>query len=62
VFENIIYVLRTGCQWKVLPKEEFSSQAPFTKYFLQWEAVGVFLALWCAGLAEYDDLAGIAWE
>jgi hypothetical protein len=27
-----------------------------------WEAVDVFLALWRAGLAEYDDLAGIAWE
>jgi transposase len=62
VFEGIIYVLRTGCQWKALPKEEFGSASAIHKYFLQWEASGVFLALWRAGLAEYDDLSGIAWE
>jgi len=62
VFEGIVYVLRTGCQWKALPKEEFGSASAIHKYFLQWEASGVFLALWRAGLAEYDDLSGIAWE
>ena len=62
VFEGIIYVLRTGCQWKALPKAEFGSASAIHKYFLQWEASGVFLALWRAGLAEYDDLSGIAWE
>ena len=29
--------------------------------FQQWAAVGVFHALWRKGLAEYDDMAGIAW-
>ena len=31
VFEGIVYVLRTGCQWKALPKEQYgsaSSRAP----------------------------------
>ena len=26
VFEGIVYVLRTGCQWKALPKERESGQ------------------------------------
>jgi putative transposase len=25
VFEGIVYVLRTGCQWKALPKEVYGS-------------------------------------
>ena len=25
VFEGIVYVLRTGCQWKALPAERFGS-------------------------------------
>ncbi len=25
IFEAILYVLRTGCQWKALPKERFGS-------------------------------------
>ena len=61
VFEGIVYVLRTGCQWKALPKE-FGSASAVHRHFLAWEAAGFFLALWQAGLAEYDDLAGIAWE
>lgn len=61
VFEGIVYVLRTGCQWKALPKE-FGSASSVHGYFQKWEAEGFFLALWKAGLAEYDELAGIAWE
>jgi transposase len=62
VFEAIVYVLRTGCQWKALPKEHFGSASAIHKRFLEWEAAGFFEALWKAGLAEYDDLEGIAWR
>ena len=61
VFEGIVYVLRTGCQWKALPKHFGSSSAIHTR-FLQWEKAGFFERLWKAGLAEYDDLQGIAWR
>ena len=56
VFEGIVYVLRTGCQWKALPKERFGSASAIHKRFLQWQEAGLFEALWQAGLAEYDDL------
>ena len=61
-FEGIVYVLRTGCQWKALPKERFGSASSIHKRFLEWEAAGFFEALWKAGLAEYEQMAGIAWR
>lgn len=62
VFEAIVYVLRTGCQWKALPAERFGSASAIHKRFLEWQSAGVFEALWKAGLAEYDDVEGIAWR
>ena len=62
VFEAIVYVLRTGCQWKALPAERFGSSSAIHARFLEWEKAGVFEALWKRGLAEYDDLEGIAWR
>ncbi len=62
VFEAIVYVLRTGCQWKALPTERFGSASAIHKRFLEWQKAGVFEALWRAGLAEYDDMEGIAWR
>nr|WP_134021227.1 IS5 family transposase [Halomonas xianhensis] len=62
VFEDIVYVLRTGCQWKALPAERFGSASAIHKRFLEWEEAGFFEALWRAGLAEYDEMEGIAWR
>ncbi len=62
VFEGIIFVLRTGCQWKALPKKEFGSASSIHQYFLEWKRKGVFSRLWSKGLAEYDEMEGIAWS
>lgn len=32
------------------------------KRFLEWEKAGFFEAVWKAGLAEYDEMQGIAWR
>jgi len=61
VFAGIVYVLRTGIQWKALPKEWFGSPSAIHRYHLEWEAAGLFEALWQAGLMEYDEMQGIAW-
>ena len=61
VFEAIVYVLRTGCQWKALP-ERFGSGSAIHKRFLEWERAGVFLAIWQAGLAEHEEMQGIPWR
>ena len=62
VFEGIVYVLRTGCQWKALPKDIFGSPSSIHGYFMCWMKTGFFLNLWRAGLAEYDEMEGIAWQ
>ena len=62
VFEAIVFVLRTGIQWKALSKERFGSASSIHAYFKKWEKAGVFERIWKAGLAEYDELEGIAWE
>jgi transposase len=62
VFEAIMYVLRTGCQWKALPSEHFGSASAIHKRFLKWEQAGFFAALWQAGLAEHEEMEGIAWR
>ena len=62
-FSAIVYVLRTGIIWNALPREKFggmSSSALHDK-FQQWSIAGVFTKIWQQGLAEYDELQGIAW-
>lgn len=57
----IFYVLRTGCQWKALPR---SLGAPSTVHdrFQAWREAGVFERMWRAGVMMYDELKGIDWE
>ena len=61
IFSGIAYVLRTGCQWKALPRE-YGAASSVHKYFQDWQTAGFFLRIWQAGLAGYDGMQGIAWE
>jgi transposase len=61
IFLAIVYVLRTGCQWKALPRE-FGSASAIHAHFQRWQREGLFVKLWQAGLAEYDEMEGIAWR
>ena len=61
VFSAIVYVLRTGIQWKALPRE-FGSASAVHQYFQNWHRAGFFQKLWQAGLAEFDGMHGIAWQ
>jgi len=61
IFSAIVYVLRTGIQWKALPRD-FGSASAVHQHFQNWYKAGFFHTLWQAGLAEYDGMHGIAWQ
>ncbi|GAB3379029.1 hypothetical protein GCM10027514_17640 [Azotobacter armeniacus] len=45
---------------EALTSERFGSASAIHRRFLEWEAAGFFEALCRAGLAEYDEMKGIA--
>lgn len=57
----IFYVLRTGIQWRALPRERFGSPSTVYYYFQQWRDAGVFEQLWAKAAEQYDDRQGIDW-
>lgn len=62
IFDGIIYVLRTGCQWRALPRAEFAAKSTVWGRFQQWVAAGVFQQAWALVLNYYDRECGIAWK
>src|SRR5664279_4945112 len=62
LMSGILYVLRTGCQWNALPREQFGSGKTAHRYFQRWVRAGVFRRMWVAGLTTYDELKGISWK
>jgi transposase len=61
VMDGIFYVLRTGCQWKALPKPIGAASTVHDRFQL-WAEASVFRRMWEAGLLEYEVLKGIGWE
>ena len=61
VLDGILYVLRTGCQWKMIPKE-YGSGSTSHRRFQEWNSTGVFKNIWIILLKIYDDLIGINWS
>lgn len=61
VLNGILYVLRTGCQWKMVPRE-YSSGSTCHLRFQSWVRAGVFEQIWRYCLKHYDDLQGIDWR
>lgn len=59
--DAIFYVLRTGCQWKALPRSLGAASTVHDR-FQHWRKEGVFERLWQAGLVAYDQAQGIEWE
>ncbi len=61
VVTGIFYVLKTGSQWKAMPRE-FGSGSAIHEYFQEWVEQGLFQKLWRIALEEYDELIGIDWQ
>ncbi len=61
VLNGILYVLRTGCQWKMVPRQ-YSSGSTCHLRFQTWVQAGIFERIWRLCLKHYDDLRGIDWR
>ena len=60
VLDGILYILRTGCQWKMLPKE-YGSGSVCHRRFQEWNSIDVFKKTWIKLLKDYDKEVGINW-
>jgi transposase len=61
VIDGIVFVLRTGCKWKMLPKE-YGSGSTCHRRYQEWMQLGVFDKLWTRLLKLYDFKIGIKWN
>ena len=62
IFDGILYVLRTGCQWSAIPRAEYAPKSTVWGRFKQWVEAGVFQQAWLLVLVYYDLEVGIAWK
>jgi transposase len=58
--DAIFYILRTGCQWKALPRCLGASSTVYDR-FREWHNLGLFKKLWQKGLRKYDQTRTIDW-
>lgn len=62
VFDAIVYVLRTGCQWHALPRQEYAPASTVHGVYSKWVKAGVFEQAWKVLLQYYDQRLGIDWK
>lgn len=61
VLDGILYILRTGCQWKMLPAAEYGSSSTCHRRFQEWVELDIFKKVCIRLLNIHDDLVGIKW-
>src|SRR5688572_9911308 len=61
VLDGILHVLRTGCQWKAVPRA-FGSGSTVHARFQDWTQRGVWARLWAAQLRHYEAVHHIGWN
>ena len=59
LFDGILYVLRTGCQWRAIPRAEFAPKSTVWGRCQPWVAAGVFQQAWALVVHYYDLECGI---
>ena len=59
---GILFVLRTGCQWRALDVTGICPGSTAHDRFQEWVQAGFFHRLWQAALTDYDELKGLDWS
>lgn len=58
---GVIYQMRTGCQWNVLPKR-FGDDSSVHRTFQRWIKKGVLEAIWAKLIGNCAELGGVDWQ
>src|SRR2546428_12534547 len=63
IVDGVLYVLRTGCQWKAVPRE-YGSGSTGHRRFPRWGEGGIWGAMGDLFLQDYDaaERPGRRWE
>jgi len=62
VFEAVVYLAKTGCQWQALPRQAYAPPSTIHGIFSQWVKAGLFKRAWQVLLNYYDEQLGIKWK
>ncbi len=57
---GLIYNLRTGCQWNVLPKQ-FGDDSSVHRTFQRWITQGVLDEIWAVLVGHCEGLSDVDW-
>lgn len=61
IMSGILFLLRTGCQWNILPKF-YGSSSTIHRRFQEWSCAGSFELMWEMGLMEISFFNGLNLE
>ena len=61
IFDGLIWLARTGSQWKELP-ERFGPKSTVHARFAEWVATGRLERAWAVLLRAYDGKIGLDWD
>jgi putative transposase len=59
--DGIIYQMRTGCQWNVLPRE-LGDDSSVHRTFQRWILKGVLDRIWTVPVDQGEELGGVDWQ
>src|SRR5215207_6144832 len=61
IFDGLIWLARTGSQWKDLPRR-FGPKSTVHARFTEWAASGALERAWAVLLRAYDGAVGLDWD
>lgn len=62
VLAAIIFVWRTGCQWRALDATGLCKGTTAHNWFQRWTRARVFERFWRKQVREHDELVGLDWS
>ena len=61
MLDGIIFRMRSGCQWKRLPRE-LGDDSTIHRTFQRWVEPGVLEGIWAVLVEGGEELGGVTWE